>query len=322
MTIYGIFSGSWDMLSNAIFNPPDSHASGAQIAAGLAIVLWNYCGWDNTSTYASDVENPQRNYPRTLAVALFIIILSYVFPMLAGFKATVNPADWSESAGWPTIATKLGGHWLGMIGAICALVSAWALFNSQLLYVSRLPSVMARDGWLPRRLGKVSKRTGAPVNALLAVAAASVVFSLLSLSKLMVMDILLYTLGLSLEFAALIALRIREPGLKRPFRVPLGHWGLAAMAVPPLALAVTVAVTSTMGEDGSLMQVGLIAVVLVLGVVIYRVRGAQLEKRSDRPQINLKPKATVGLGSQSPRSRRAALRFDKAVRAFFDVRAK
>src|SRR5207237_1028137 len=35
---------------------------------GLSVVLWNYCGWDNISTFAGEVNNPKRNYPVALAL--------------------------------------------------------------------------------------------------------------------------------------------------------------------------------------------------------------------------------------------------------------
>jgi len=114
LTICGFFYGDWSLLKNAFSGDHLTHTTPAAIATGLAVVLWNYCGWDNVSTYASEVENPQKNYPRALSVSLLIIVLSYLLPLLAGFKATTTPTDWSEGAGWPAIAEKLAGSWLGI----------------------------------------------------------------------------------------------------------------------------------------------------------------------------------------------------------------
>src|SRR6185437_12957390 len=36
------------------------------MAAAVSVTLWNYMGWDNASTVAQEVENPQRNYPRAM----------------------------------------------------------------------------------------------------------------------------------------------------------------------------------------------------------------------------------------------------------------
>jgi len=59
---------------------------------------------------------------------------------------------------------------------------------------------------------------------------------LLGFERLVTLDILLYGCSLSLEFAALIALRIREPKLERPFRVPGGLIGAIAVGIPPMLL--------------------------------------------------------------------------------------
>ena len=53
--------------------------------------MWNYMGWDNASTIATEVESPQRTYPRAMLVAVAIVALSYVLPFAAmwmtGLKA-------------------------------------------------------------------------------------------------------------------------------------------------------------------------------------------------------------------------------------------
>jgi amino acid transporter len=47
---------------------------------------------------------------------------------------------------------------------------------------------------------------------------------------------MIYGASLALEFVALVCLRIREPELKRPFRVPGGMLGAIAVGIPPVLL--------------------------------------------------------------------------------------
>ena len=70
----------------------------------------------------------------------------------------------------------------------------------------------------------------------------------LSFDKLIMLDILLYGASLVLEFLALIVLRIREPQLVRPFRVPGGMFGAIAMAIGPIALLL-IALIKNRGEQ-------------------------------------------------------------------------
>ncbi len=242
------------------------------MAVGLAAVLWNYCGWDNVSTYAGDVREPGRNYPRALLITLPLIAASYLIPVLAGIGTTTDPEVWSESKGWPVIAAIIAGPWFGRAVAVAALVSAWSLFNSQLLYVARLPAAMAREGWLPAPLGRVSARTGVPTTALVTSCLITAVCVALPFAKLVVIDILLYAAGLSLEFVALIVLRLREPALPRPFRVPGGLVGTVVVLVLPMALAGVVVYQSFVGEEGSGPQLVAVLAVLASGVVLYFAR--------------------------------------------------
>jgi amino acid transporter len=251
------------------------------LATGLSVVLWNYCGWDNVSTYAGEVRDPRRAYPRALALALPLITAAYLLPMLAGIAATTDPATWDESAGWPSLARVIGGPSLGTIVAGAALVSAWSLFNGQVLYASRLPYAMARDGWLPLALARTSQRTGVPTVALVATCLVSALCTALPFGKLVVLDILLYSAGLALEFAALIVLRIRRPDLARPSRVPGGSLGLAWATLAPLIFAAVVAGAAWRGEGAVRLQLLIATLAITGGLLLYysRRRG-----RRDRPE--------------------------------------
>ena len=134
---------------------------------GLSVIVFNYSGWDNVSTFAEEVDEPQRNYPRAILGALVVVALTYLFPVIAGLSVTTDPAVWTAEAGWPVIAREIGGSWLGTVVAVAGLVSMWELFSAQLLYVSRLPYVLARDGWLPSAFARVSNRTAAPKTAII-----------------------------------------------------------------------------------------------------------------------------------------------------------
>src|SRR5262249_50877255 len=169
-------------------------------------------------------------------------------PLLAGIGATTDPSAWNESAGWPIIATTVGGRWLGLFVALAALVSSWALFNSQLLYVSRLPFAVARDGQLPGPPAKVASRSGVPTVALVSSCAVTACFVAFSFGKLVVIDILVYAAGLALELIALIVLRVKRPQMARPFRVPGGRIGLALAVVLPMLVIAIVAWASVKDE--------------------------------------------------------------------------
>ncbi|MBA3439446.1 MAG: APC family permease [Pyrinomonadaceae bacterium] len=242
------------------------------LALGLSTVMWNYMGWDNVSTFADEVDDATRNYPRALFAALPITIAAYLLPLLAGIAVTTDPAVWNESAGWPVLAQLIGGKWLGVVVASAALISAWSLFNSQLLYVSRLPFVMARDGWLPSPLARVSAETGVPTTALIASCVVSALFAALPFGKLVIIDVLLYAAALSLEFAALIWLRLKRPEMKRPFRVPGGWPSITLITLAPMCFAAVVLWASFSDASTDARQAMMVIAVMASGFALYFAR--------------------------------------------------
>jgi hypothetical protein len=72
-----------------------------------------------------------------------------------------------------------------------------------------------------------------------------------------------------LEFWALAALRIREPELARPFRVPGGTAGAIALGVPPLVLMIAAAVRNRTELVGSTNELAIGIGIIVAGVALY-----------------------------------------------------
>jgi amino acid transporter len=258
-------AAAWSAITNGLGARPAE----STLALGLSTVLWNYSGWDNAATFADEVENPQRNYPKALALTLPVITAMYLLPVLAGVAVAPDPGVWSESAGWPAVAHAIGGQFLGVLVASAALVSAWSLFSSQLLSVSRLPYVLARDGWLPSRLGRVSPRTNMPSTALAACCAMTAVLAVFTFETLIVIDMLLYTAALVLEFWALIALRRNEPDLARPFRIPGGWPVLTLLAIAPALCATAITVAALSDAASSPGQLGAATAAVVSGILLY-----------------------------------------------------
>ncbi|HWG37470.1 MAG TPA: APC family permease [Terriglobales bacterium] len=226
-------------------------------AVGLSTVMWNYAGWDNVSTFAPDVAGPQRVYPRALGAGLGLITLFYVASVAAGLHLDPVAAHWRN--GYFVI---LGGRVLGpgvaAVMAATALLSAWTQYTAQLLYVLPLPASLALDGYLPAALARVNARGVRPA-ALVACSAIFSLFALASFSRLVVADVLLYSSGLALEFAALLLLR-RRAGGKAAFQIPLRGWGLAGMCALPLLLAaINLGVAAKQDPLFSLIAVALLA---------------------------------------------------------------
>jgi len=151
------------------------------------------------------------------------------------------------------------------------------MFNALVMSYSRLPLAMAWDGMLPKVFAKTSKRTNAPWVAILVCAACWALCLGLGFSRLITLDIMLYGTSLSLEFVTLVVLRIREPNLKREFKVPGGMVGVILTGVFPIALLSMAVVKSDseaiLGVNGLLFGL----VIILAGFAVYgltrRLRG-------------------------------------------------
>jgi amino acid transporter len=251
------------------FASAEGHGIGG-LAVGLSIALWNYIGWDNASTVQGEVRDASRSYPRALAFALPLVTLGYFVPLLS----TLAASDWTTwtDGGWPAIAMAAGGRagrWIAICIALGGMVSALALFNALLLAYSRIPFVMAADNLLPSALARSDDR-GTPRNAVIVSAICYSFFVLVPFGRLVVADVLLYSLALFLEFGALVRLRKTEPELRGTFRIPLERrWVALLAAIPMIVLIGVVIISFHDGEYGLPAVIGA-GVAIALGPLMYK----------------------------------------------------
>ena len=278
----------------------EPHAATATVSMGLLgavlVGMWNYMGWDNASTIAQEVERPQRTYPKAMIAAVILVSLTYILPFVAVYFAGIPASAFAEDGSWAAIAGQLGGkvmgiEWLRFFVTIGGMMSAFGMFNALVMSYSRLPLAMAKDGMMPKIFGRVTAKNGTPYVSITVLAACWALCLGLGFKRLITLDIMLYGAALMLEFVTLVALRIREPELKREFRVPGGMAGAVTCGLFPLALLILAVVESD--SETILGMNGLVfgAVIIALGVTLYGVmskvrqrhRADQLPAQSAQP---------------------------------------
>jgi amino acid transporter len=255
--------------------------AGLGLLGGVLVAMWNYMGWDNASTIAQEVEKPQRTYPRAMIAAVVLVSLTYVLPFVAVYLMGVPATAFEGDGSWATVAGLVGGkvlgfEWLRFLVVLGGMMSAFGMFNALVMSYSRLPLAMARDGMLPKVFARISARTQAPWVAILACATCWALCLGLGFKRLVTLDIMLYGAALMLEFVTLVALRIREPQLKRQFRVPGGLTGAILAGVFPLVLLCLALVESesqtVLGMNGPLFGVLIMAAGFGVYVATRRLR--------------------------------------------------
>jgi amino acid transporter len=244
-------------------------AAGADFAGAVSVTLWNYMGWDNASTVAQEVQEPQRNYPRAMLTATGLVALTYVLPLAAVALAGV-PAEQFSTGTWTDAAREVVGPWLALCVVLGGTINGFGMFNALMMSYTRVPYALAEEGLLPKVM---ARRTDAGV-PWVSVVLCSVAWALalgMSFERLISIDLMLYGGALALEFVALVVLRVKEPGLVRPFKVPGGLWGAVAMGVGP-TLLIGFALWAARGERvAGLPALGFAWMVAVAGPLVYLV---------------------------------------------------
>ncbi len=238
---------------------------------GLALGLWLYSGYEQLSTVAEEVENPQRAYPRALAVVVPLSIAAYFLPTLAGLASAGNWQQWhtgyfSDAA--KIIGGSFHGHpWLGTaLGTamtLAAMVANVALLNSTVLTTTRMPFAMAEDGYLPKLLTRKHPRYGTPW---LAILVSAIIYALLawqSLAQLISVYIWLRSATTVLTVLSAWKLRRTRPDMPRAFVIPGKRAGLFYVVAAPVVMALV----ALLGGDRFATVGGVIAI--ALGPLVY-----------------------------------------------------
>lgn len=190
-------------------------------AISLVYVMYAYTGWNAATYIVGEIRDPARSVPRALLIGTGLVTVLYV-GLNAIFLRT-TPAE--EMRGHLEVGLIAGRHIFGETGGrivggfiCCGLVAS----ISAMTWVGpRVAATMGEDLAALRWLAHKNK-SGVPATAL--------IFQLVIVSVLIVSSgfekVLLYiqfalTLFSALAVVGLIALRLRQPDLPRPFRVPL-----------------------------------------------------------------------------------------------------
>jgi amino acid transporter len=256
----------WHLHASTVWTSAKTGSEG--LSTAILVALWNYMGWDNASTVAKEVENPQRNYPRAMLLSASVVALSYVIPLAAIGFAGIEVAQFTTGS-WTDAATALAGPWLGIAVVLGGTITGLGMFNALMMSYARVPMVMAEDGLLPSTLAR-RNRHGVPWVALLVCASAWALALQFSFERLISIDLMLYGASLILEFVALVVLRFREPNLERPFRA--GNLAMAiAIGVMPTALIIYAAFASRDERMAHMPALLFGLLVAVAGPIFYKI---------------------------------------------------
>jgi amino acid transporter len=256
---------------HVLFTVPHLSLNGIHFSSlGLALftVMWNFCGWDNTMTYAEEVDKPVRTYIRSTITAFTIIFVVYFIAILTSQASGIN-YDVLNNEGFPAVGSLIGGNWLGTLIAVGGMASTLGLFSAVLLSVSRVPKVMSDDKLLPKKLNSIHSKFKTPYISIIICAFIVSVMILWTFADLLIIDITLYGAGLFLEFLSLIVLRKKMADANRPFKIKLNITGLYIMTIIPFSVYIIALAGSFVAGNFSAALFAVIA--LVSAEIIWQI---------------------------------------------------
>ncbi len=247
----------------------DHHSFFLALIVALQSVIITYDGWYSPIYFAEEDKDPGRNLPRAMigtvlaCIAIYMLMNAAMLHVL-GFNhlaATHVPAA-------ETALAIFGSYGRRLILAI-SLISVLSAANATMMMTPRILFAMARDRFLPQAITRVNKG-GTPATALLLSSLTSLGLVLTgTFDTLIAIAAILYVAVYVFGFVALLALRRREPGLARPYRVWFYPWTTLLV----VAVSAAFLIGSVIGDpQHSLLTAILILLSYIAAVLITRRR--------------------------------------------------
>jgi basic amino acid/polyamine antiporter, APA family len=200
------------------------------VMGAAAIIFFAFYGFDAISTAAEEAKNPERDL--AIGIVGSMVACTAIYMIVAA--AAVGALSYTQFANSPEplalILREIGRPGVATIIAAAAAIALPTVLLAFLYGQTRIFMVMARDGFLPTSLARVSKR-GTP-SAITAVTAVFVAF----IAAVTPLDLIasLANAGTLCAFVAVavcvLVMRRRAPDMKRGFRTPLA-WVVAPLAI-------------------------------------------------------------------------------------------
>ncbi|KAL5219448.1 hypothetical protein ABZP36_020132 [Zizania latifolia] len=203
-------------------------------------LFWNLNYWDSVSTMAGEVERPGKTFPTALLSAVAMTSLGYLLPLMAATGAIdAPPGDWGNGF-FADAAGMIAGSWLKYWIEVGAVLSSIGLYSATLSSAAFQLLGMADLGLLPRAFAMRAPVFNTPWVSIFSTSAITLAMSFVSFNNIVASANFLYSLGMLLEFATFVWLRVKQPGMPRPYAVPLRLPATVALCLVPSGFLVFV----------------------------------------------------------------------------------
>ena len=215
---------------------PEGQGILVSMGAAIGIGLWMYAGYDVMANVAGELKDPQV-IPKALMIAVPLILLTYIPTTIAGLASVGNWEQWGTDGISYGDVVGLAGYGWSVFFVIVAFLGQISIYNGYVAMSSRNFLVLAEDNLAPAIFTKTNKN-GVPVFGWALMILCSAIFATFSFGMIVVITVTTVLFPISIMMLAAIKIRIKEPNLKRPFKVKVGNGGFIVLSsiVPLVAL--------------------------------------------------------------------------------------
>ena len=161
-----------DMLKNAEGGALIPTMDATMFVTAVISAFYAFTGFESVASGASDMENPEKNLPRAIPLAIGVIAAIYFGIVLVAMM--INPVALVQSDEVVILAAVFGNKIIRGIIIIGALISMFGINVASSFHAPRVCEAMAKDGILPAFLGKRNSKD-IPMNAFILTAALAIV---------------------------------------------------------------------------------------------------------------------------------------------------
>ncbi len=214
----------------AVPSPPVAPApdGGAVVGAAMIFILLTYGGWNEAAYLSGEIRDVRRNMVRALLIGISTITAIYLLVNYAYLRVLGLEGMRESQAIGADLLRATVGDWGATLLSLVVGIAALSTLNATIFTGARTNYALGRDFRLFRYLGEWKTLGSTPANALLVQGGIALVLVLLGTmgARSGVQEMVDYTAPVFWFFfllagASLFVLRFREPGVPRPFRVPL-----------------------------------------------------------------------------------------------------
>ena len=255
--------------------PPNAFTLGSPFFLGLGaamlVATYDYWGYYNSAFLGGEVQNPGRNIPRSILLAILFVAIIYIVMNISilgvlpwrelDLAAQTNTRTYVIS----TMMQRLYGSWAGQLAAVLIMWTAFASIFSVILGAARVPYAAALDGNYFRAFAHLQPTGRFPDISLLVIGTIAALFCFLQLrdliAALVVIRILIQFIS---QTVGLILFRVQRPEVDRPFRMPF-------FPIPAL-LSLIGFVYILFARPNFTRELRLALALLIIGIIIYLLR--------------------------------------------------